>query len=106
MFVKKIEDYQIIDPEKMTKHMVFKEDKSQAFVLNFAPGQSLPSHGHPNTQVYLLVLEGEGRCTIDTTDYHIKEGFAIHCSKNQKLSIENNSNLYLSIYVVLARETV
>lgn len=105
MFIKRIEDYQIIDPEKMTKHMVFKEDKSQAFVLNFAPGQTLPSHSHPNAQIYLLVLEGDGHCAIDETRYHISEGFAIHCSKDQKLSIENNGDQYLSIYVVLARES-
>lgn len=104
MTVKKIRVMQIFDPHHMTKQMAFEEDKSKAFILNFMPGQILPSHGHPYTQVYILVIEGAGECHIDDTVHSIHQGDAVHCSKSQMLNIENTSEAPMSVYVVLARE--
>lgn len=105
MTIKNIADIQTFNSDKFTKDMIFKESTSQAFVLNFLPGQKLPSHGHPYTHVYLLVLEGNGSCHIDDAQFDIKQNDVIHCGKEQMLSLENTSNSKLSVYVVLARET-
>ncbi|KHE69710.1 cupin domain-containing protein [Halobacillus sp. BBL2006] len=104
MTVQRIEEFQKFDEKRMTKQMVFEEEKSKAFVLNFMPGQKLPSHGHPYTQVYLLVLNGTGECKIDEKVYEIKKGDTIHCSKEEMLSLENTGEERMSVYVVLARE--
>ncbi|RWZ58626.1 cupin domain-containing protein [Halobacillus fulvus] len=104
MTIRKVKDFQSFDDEHMTKQIIFKEEKSQAFVLNFMPGQKLPSHGHPYAQVYLLVLEGKGRCIIDEEEETIKKGDVIHCHKEQNISIENIGSENLSLYAVLARE--
>lgn len=104
MPVKNIKKYQNFHDDHLNKEMVFKEEKSQAFVLNFLPGQSLPSHGHPHAQVYLLVLEGTGTCSIDEETFEIQKNDAIHCSKEEQLSIENTGTDQMSVYVVLARE--
>jgi quercetin dioxygenase-like cupin family protein len=104
MTVKRLKDAQVYDVNHMTKEMLFDEGKSKVFILNFMPGQSLPSHGHPHTQVYLLVIEGAGTCHIDEQAYQISHGEVIHCSMEQMLSIENTGTEPMSVYVVLARE--
>lgn len=104
MTVKNLRELQTFDSEKMTKQMVFEEAKSKSFILNFMPGQVLPSHSHPYTQVYVLVIEGSGECRIDDTVHSIRQGDAIHCAKSQMLMIENSSDKPMSVYVVLARE--
>lgn len=105
MTIKNISEIQTFNSDKFTKDIIFKESTSQAFILNFMPGQKLPSHGHPYTHVYLLVIEGNGTCQIDEEKYDIKQNDAIHCEKEQLLSIENTSDNKLSLYVVLARES-
>ncbi|MGI8314154.1 cupin domain-containing protein [Halobacillus mangrovi] len=104
MPVHPIGKFQKFDEKRMTKQMVFEEEKSKAFVLNFMPGQHLPSHSHPYTQVYLLVLAGTGKCKIDDHEYKIEKGDTIHCSKEEMLSLENTGTERMSVYVVLARE--
>ncbi|ARI77738.1 cupin domain-containing protein [Halobacillus mangrovi] len=104
MPVHSIREFQKFDENRMTKQMVFEEEKSKAFVLNFMPGQLLPSHSHPYTQVYLLMLDGTGECKIDDHVYKIEKGDTIHCSKEELLSLENTGTERMSVYVVLARE--
>ena len=45
--------------DKFTKRVIYKKGETTAFVLNFMPGQQLPAHKHPNTEVYLLVVTGK-----------------------------------------------
>ncbi|MCR2821483.1 cupin domain-containing protein [Lederbergia panacisoli] len=104
MTIKKAEESQTYNEVRFTKNVLFNEGKSTAFTLNFLPGQTLPPHPHPNAHVYLFVMEGSGICTIDDEKHDITAKDVIHCEDKQVLSIENNGNEQMSIYVVLARE--
>ncbi|GIN71978.1 hypothetical protein J14TS2_24530 [Bacillus sp. J14TS2] len=96
-----VQDYQ---ESRFTKNILYQNDKSTAFVLNFLPGQMLPPHPHPNAHVYLYTIEGTGTCTIDGDEQVISVKDVIHCENQQILSIENTGEGPLSIYVVLAKE--
>lgn len=104
MNIKNIQESQTYSDTRFTKNIIFQEGKSTAFILNLLPGQVLPPHPHPNAHVYLLVLEGSGLCIIDGEKQEINEKNAIHCQYEQRLSIENNSEHPLSLYVVLAKD--
>ncbi|CAH0345779.1 cupin domain-containing protein [Bacillus sp. CECT 9360] len=103
MSVKNIQEVQVFEDQRINKQLLFTEEKSNAFILNLMPGQMLPSHSHPNSQVYLLVLEGEGECFIDNRDFKIQQLDVIHCSNDQMLSIKNTGNEKMCVYVVLAK---
>lgn len=104
MPIKNVKEAQQFNEERFSRTVLYQGEKSTAFVLNFLPGQSFPPHPHPNAHVYLHVIEGEGKCTINEEEYAVSEKDIIHCANEQKLGIENNSDQPLSIYVVLARE--
>ena len=68
MFIwKKIQlkSYQEYSEERFTKRVIYKKGETTAFVLNFLPGQKLPVHKHPGTEVYLYVVTGSGTLIID-----------------------------------------
>lgn len=104
MTLKHIHEFLVYDPSRMTKQIIYKEGKSQVFVLNLMPGQQVPAHSHPNAHVFLLVVKGKGIGRIDETVFDIREGDTFHCSDDEQLSIENNSDDNLSLYVVLNRQ--
>ncbi|MCH1627562.1 cupin domain-containing protein [Ferdinandcohnia quinoae] len=87
--------------EKFTKKVVFKEGESTVFVLNFTPKQSLPSHKHPGSNVYLLVLEGEGTFTIDNNEIRAKKNDVILCTGDESLAFLNDGSENVSLYVML-----
>jgi len=41
-----IKTYQEFSEDKITKRVIYNNDSSTAFVLNFYPGQKLPAHKH------------------------------------------------------------
>lgn len=104
MTIKKLQDLQSYDQEKMTKQMVIKEAKSKVVVFNFLPGQLMPKHGHPHTNAYVIVIDGEGECFLDDKISHVQAGDIIHCASQQTISIENTGAAPMTVYVVLAEE--
>ncbi|MBS4219818.1 cupin domain-containing protein [Bacillus sp. FJAT-49711] len=105
MTIKKAEESQTFNDARFTKNILFKEEGTTAFILNFLPGQTLPPHPHPGAHVYLFVMEGSGICTIDNEKHDISAKDVIHCEDKQILSVENNGHAPLSIYVVLAKKS-
>lgn len=81
--------------------MIFKKEESTAFVLNFMPGQALPSHKHPGTGLYLLVLQGGGTLTVDGTDTALNKGDVIFCDGDETFSFKNTTGEQTSCYVML-----
>ncbi|MBT2571506.1 cupin domain-containing protein [Planococcus sp. ISL-110] len=104
MAIKKLQDLQTYDEKKMTKQIVFEEQKSQTIVYNFLPGQVLPKHEHPHKNAYVFVIEGEGICSLDGIDSAIQRGNIIHCNSHQTISIKNTGATSMTVYVVLAEE--
>ncbi|WP_102347258.1 cupin domain-containing protein [Bacillus sp. Marseille-P3661] len=96
-----INDYLDFSSEKFTKRIIFKEEESTVFVLNFEPGQSLPSHKHPGTNVYLLVLLGEGTFIINGENIPAKKDEVIVCNGDEDFAFNNDSSSKVSLYVML-----
>lgn len=96
-----LQQYIEYSEERFTKRIVFKEGESTVFVLNFKPQQSLPTHKHPGTNVYLLVLEGAGTFTIDGKEVPVKKNDVIVADGEEDFAFVNDSNENTSLYVML-----
>jgi quercetin dioxygenase-like cupin family protein len=89
--------------ERLTKRVIFKEGGSTVFMLNFMPNQELPAHKHPGSNVYLLVLSGEGTFTIDEQEIKVKKDDVIVCNGEENLSFVNDGSENVSLYVTLTK---
>ena len=89
--------------KNFTKRVVFNEGTSTVFVLNFLPGQQLPLHQHPGTDVILLVLEGKGTVLADGKPTELMKNDVIYCSGDQTFGFQNTSDGKTSCYVMLNR---
>ena len=101
MEIQSIIDKKEYSETNFTKRIIFKKGESTVFMLNFTPGQKLPSHKHPGTEVYLLVLNGSGQFTIDGKDLPVTDNDVVHCSADEELAFENTGNHPVSLYVML-----
>lgn len=88
---------------QFTKRIVHKKGESVVFALNFMPGQELPKHQHPNTDVYILVLEGNGTMTVDGEQTAVAKGDVVHCDGSEQFSYKNSGDVPSSLYVVLSK---
>ncbi|HHY74366.1 MAG TPA: cupin domain-containing protein [Bacillus bacterium] len=87
--------------DKFTKRIIFNKGDSTVFVLNFMLGQELPEHTHPSTEVYLLVLEGEGTFIIDGKETAVTANDVVHCGSEERLAFKNSGENPVSLYVML-----
>jgi quercetin dioxygenase-like cupin family protein len=101
MQMQSVKAYQEYSEEKFTKRVVFNNDDSTAFVLNFMPGQKLPAHKHPGAEVYLFVMNGMGTIIIDGKETEVKGADLIHTSDQEELAFTNSGSEPVSLYVVL-----
>lgn len=88
--------------EKFTKRILFKDQQSLIFVLNFMPGQQLPAHRHPGAVVYLTVLQGEGVVTTDGQDTAVSIGDVVRCEGEEVFSFSCTGTEPTSLYVLLS----
>ncbi|WP_178022929.1 cupin domain-containing protein [uncultured Paenibacillus sp.] len=95
-----LQDYQT---EKFTKRIAFKKGESVVFMLNFMPGQELPTHTHPNTDVFILALQGSGSITVDGVTSPLGQGEALHLEGAEAFSYRNDGDEPASLYVVLTK---
>ncbi|MDQ0216135.1 quercetin dioxygenase-like cupin family protein [Oikeobacillus pervagus] len=102
MNIQNVKQFMEYHNERFTKRIIFKEGPSTTFVLNFKPGQELPAHKHPNSNVHLLVLTGEGTFTIDGKQIKASELDSLICTSEQELSFKNDGKEDASLYVVLS----
>lgn len=100
---KNIADYTEFREESFTKKVLFKQEDSVVFTLHFSPGQSLPSHKHPGTDVFILVTEGSGEVTVDGSPITASKGNVLRVEGNESFSFTNTSNEQTSLYVVLTK---
>lgn len=94
-------DYQEFSEERFTKRILFKKGESTVFLLNFLPGQELPKHTHPGTEVYILTLRGEGTFTIDGEEVNTAANETVHVSGTEELSYKNTGSEPVTLYVML-----
>jgi quercetin dioxygenase-like cupin family protein len=98
-----VKSYMEYSEERFTKRIVYKKGETTAFVLNFLPGQQLPTHKHPGTEVYIFVVTGTGTFIIDGKETEVSEADLIHVNSEEEMSFNNNGNEPVSLYVVLSK---
>ncbi|MEO2074146.1 MAG: cupin domain-containing protein [Bacillus sp. (in: firmicutes)] len=98
-----VKSYMEYSEERFTKRVVYKKGETTAFVLNFFPGQQLPTHKHPGTEVYIFVVTGTGTIMIDGKETEVSEADLIHVNSEEEMSFNNNGNEPVSLYVVLSK---
>ncbi|MDQ6596283.1 cupin domain-containing protein [Bacillus salipaludis] len=98
-----VEAFMEYSEERFTKRVIYKKGETTAFVLNFLPGQELPVHKHPGTEVYLYVITGAGTLVIDGEETDVTKADLIHVSSDEEMSFENNGNETVSLHVVLSK---
>jgi quercetin dioxygenase-like cupin family protein len=89
--------------ERFTKRVLFQKGESVVFMLNFMPGQQLPTHKHPGTDVYILGLEGNGTMTVDGEQTPLNQGELIHIGGDEAFAYTNTSDAPSSLHVVLCK---
>lgn len=98
---KSIADAQEFSEKQFTKRIIFREGESTVFILNFMPGQQLPAHKHPGTEVYLMVLQGKGTLIIDGISHEVSEKDVIHAGGEEEFAFNNTGGESVSLYVML-----
>ncbi|MDF2937786.1 MAG: cupin [Paenibacillaceae bacterium] len=103
---KTIKDYQEFPEGRFTKRLLFKEEGHIVFLLNFGPGQQLPSHKHPGADVYILQLEGSGAVTVNGSETALNNGDVVRITGDEEFSYasgeEGNSSLYVTLITIPA----
>lgn len=103
MEINSVKVYQEFSEERFTKRIIFKKGETTAFVLNFLPGQQLPVHKHPGTEVYLYVVTGSGTFIIDGQETVVSEADLVHVGGEEELAFHNTGNEPVSLYVTLSK---
>ena len=98
-----IKSYQEFSEERFTKRVIYKKGETTAFVLNFMPGQQLPVHKHPGTELYLYVVTGSGTLIIDGQETVISEADLVHVGGEEELAFNHTGTEPVSLYVVLSK---
>lgn len=98
-----VKAYMEYSEEKFTKRIIYKKGETTAFVLNFLPGQALPTHKHPGTETYLYVITGTGTIVINGTDTEVTEADLIHVDSEEEMSFKNSGSEPVSFYVILSK---
>lgn len=103
MELKKMNDAKQFDEKRFTKIDIIKTRKSMTFVLNFLPGQQMKQHSHPNRELYLHVLEGNGVLIVDDEEFPIAKGDVIFCDPDEQIGFTNTSDEKVSIHGTLTK---
>ncbi|WP_066316561.1 cupin domain-containing protein [Bacillus sp. FJAT-29814] len=98
-----VKAYMEYSEEKFTKRIIYKKGETTAFVLNFLPGQALPTHKHPGTETYLYVITGTGTIVINGKDTEVTEADLIHVDSEEEMSFKNSGSEPVSLYVILSK---
>ena len=96
-------DYLEYNETRFTKKILFKKGDNTAFVLNFSPGQELPTHTHPGSDLFLTVIKGRGTLIINGQETEITVNDVINVEGDEEFAFKNNSNEHVSLYVTLCK---
>ncbi|AOZ94362.1 cupin domain-containing protein [Paenibacillus crassostreae] len=100
---KELQPVKEYNENKFTKRILFKSSESVVFVLNFMPGQELPKHQHPGSELFVLVTDGSGIVTINGEDTLLVKDDVISCEGEEHFSFKNTGDTPTSLYAVLSK---
>lgn len=101
MLIQSLFEVKAFDDERFTKRVLFKQGDGVTFALHFRPGQQLPAHKHPGTDVILLVVEGSGTIILDGEEHAVEQEDVICCSGDTEFAFHNTGNTEARLFVVL-----
>lgn len=96
-----MKDANQFNEERFTKIDIIKSRKSSAFLLNFLPEQHMKPHSHPDRELYLHVLKGNGIMFVDDADVEVTEGDVVHFNSKEQVGFTNTSADKVVIYGVM-----
>ncbi|MFW6238981.1 MAG: cupin domain-containing protein [Halanaerobiales bacterium] len=97
-----LENYREEPDKKVVKRVIYSDQKTLAFVLNIASGESLPPHTHFDCTVLLQVLAGRGKVIVDGEDVPVKEGDLIQLQGDEEMSVDSTGEETLVLYVTIS----
>lgn len=100
-----IKDAMQFNEERFTKVNIIRNSRSMAFLLNFLPGQVMKSHNHPDRELYLHVIEGNGMFLIDDEELTVEKGDVIYCGADEQIGFTNTSEDKVSIFATMTKMT-
>ncbi|MFZ5943102.1 MAG: cupin domain-containing protein [Bacillota bacterium] len=101
MQILNLKEKMVYSDKFLTKKIVYRDKDVLAFVLNFKPGQSLPSHNHPGMVTIIQILKGKGKFTADNVSIDAEVGQVMIYQENEMVSLVNDGGEELSLYVTL-----
>lgn len=65
---KEIQDYILFNPDKYTRHLIYKDSSFELLLMCWSPGQKAPVHGHEGEKCFMRVEEG----SLQFTNYSLE----------------------------------
>ncbi len=94
-------DFTPTSADGFTKRMLRESPNGLVFTLTFAPGQQLKPHTHEQSDLTVLVLEGQGEATVDGHRERLAAGTVLMCEGREAFGVDNTGGGRLSLFVVL-----
>ncbi|MFA8438592.1 cupin domain-containing protein [Pueribacillus sp. YX66] len=91
--------------KSFSMHHLFKSDSEKVFVVSLKPNQTLPSHKHPEHNLYVLGYEGEAEFVINGVTHSCKQGDVFYLEPDDEFGIENNSDGNFRVYCVMSKRS-
>lgn len=97
-----IDDYIVAPGESVSKRVIYKDENTLAFILNIAPGKSLPEHTHENSTLMIQILNGEGIINIDGNPVSVEKNHLVQLEGQEEMSVDNTGEEILELYVTIS----
>ncbi len=88
---------------RFAKVNIFVSEEVTTFVLNLLPGQMMPEHLHPGSQLYFLVIQGSGTFIISRKEVKVTTGDTIHILGSERVGFRNTGDGPVNVYVTMCK---
>ena len=83
------------------RKVLYTSKHSQLVLMSLKPNEEIGEETHPDNDQFFRIEAGHGKCTIDGTDYQIKDGDAIVVPAGAKHNIINvDDKAELKMYTI------
>jgi quercetin dioxygenase-like cupin family protein len=97
-----VKDHVKLSPDKMAKIGLATTARAQLDLYCVAPGQSQKAHTHDDQDKIYIVLEGQGRFTVDGVETRLAAGEAVVARSGAEHGLVNDGAAPLLALVVVA----
>jgi quercetin dioxygenase-like cupin family protein len=97
-----LDNYITVPEKRIAKRVIYSDKNTLAFVLNIAPGESLPDHTHFDSTVLLQVISGTASLNVDEQSFDIQENDLTKIDGPETMSVDNTGNENLVLYVTIS----